>query len=189
MLRPNRLDIKNINKKAYIIIPCVDLNILDENKYKSYGKIKNIVHQLRNVDDDINQKITVLSKTENQEPISDTIGNGTYEMGQKSHNYIFEENQKELLQLKLRLKYSKILHFNQTETEEQIEYAYHRMCNVCLNINTKKDYYRYKLTNINFIDKPDEYFKSKGVWLNWSHFIGLETDIFAQSKNEWKIFA
>jgi hypothetical protein len=39
--------------------------------------------------------------------------------------------------------------------------------------------------HVNFIDKPEEYFKSKGVWNNWYDFIGVDTKKFIQSKEEW----
>lgn len=59
LLRPNRLDKLNPNKKAYIIIPYIDNNV-DENN-KSFDKIRNIIKQLRNDNDNIEQKIICLT--------------------------------------------------------------------------------------------------------------------------------
>jgi len=58
LLRPNRLDFENPNKKAYVIIPYIDADDW-ETQDKSYDKVRTIVSQMRNVDENIEQKIFV----------------------------------------------------------------------------------------------------------------------------------
>jgi superfamily II DNA or RNA helicase len=177
LLRPNRLDFENPNKKAYVIIPYIDADDW-ETKDKSYDKIRNIVRQMRNVDENIEQKIFVsVGKKEKKETTKKEERRIYYE------DYIFEENSSELNRLKLKLRYSKAL--GSKCTEEQDEYNYVRSINSSLNIKSKKDYIQQQDTHSNFIASPEEYFKSKGVWNNWYDFMGVDTTKFIQSKQEW----
>jgi predicted helicase len=182
LLRPNRLDFKNPNKKAYVIIPYIDSDDW-ETEDKSYQKVRNIASQMRNVDENIEQKIFVLvGKKERKERKEKTkkkrcIG---YE------DYILEENETELNKLKLRLRYSKSL--GSKFTEEQDEYNFVRSINSSLNIKSKREYIERKNSHSNFIASPEEYFKKKGVWDNWYDFMGVDTTKFIQSKQEWISF-
>lgn len=177
LLRPNRLDFENPNKKAYVIIPYIDADDW-ETEDKSYDKVRTIVSQMRNVDENIEQKIFVsVGKKEKKEETKKKEKRSYYE------DYIFEENMSELNKIKLRLRYSKAL--GSKFTEEQDEYNYVRSINSSLNIKSKKDYIQRQDTHSNFISSPEEYFKSKGVWNNWYDFMGVDTTKFIQSKQEW----
>ena len=178
LLRPNRLDYENPNKKAYIIIPYIDVdNWQTENK--SYEKVRNIISQMRNIDENIEQKlfVSVVKKEKKEKIKKDEERRICYE------NYIFEENSNELNKIKLRLRYSKAL--SSKLTEEQDEYNYVRSINLSLNIKSKKEYIQQQDAHNNFIVSPEEYFKSKGVWNNWYDFMGIDTKKFIQSKQEW----
>jgi len=177
LLRPNRLDFENSNKKAYVIIPYIDTDDW-EIKNKSYEKVRNIVSQMRNVDENIEQKIFLsVGKKEKKEETK------IEEMRSYYEDYIFQENGNELNKLKLRLRYSKAL--GSKFTEEQDEYNYVRSINSTLNIQSPEEYIQKKNIHCNFIDLPEEYFKSKGVWNNWYDFLGVDTAKFIQSKQEW----
>lgn len=179
LLRPNRLDFENSNKKAYVIIPYIDTDDW-EIKNKSYEKVRNIVSQMRNVDENIEQKIFLsVGKKE------DTKKEDTKKEERRSYyeDYIFQENGNELNKLKMRLRYSKAL--GSKFTEEQDEYNYVRSINSTLNIQSPEEYIQKKNIHCNFIDLPEEYFKSKGVWNNWYDFLGVDTAKFIQSKQEW----
>lgn len=177
LLRPNRLDFENPNKKAYVIIPYIDADDW-ETQDKSYDKVRTIVSQMRNVDENIEQKIflSVMKKEKNNDIKKE-------EMRSYYEDYIFEENMSELNKIKLRLRYSKAL--SSKFTEEQDEYNYVRSINSSLNIKSKKDYTQQQEIHSNFIASPEEYFKSKGVWNNWYDFMGVDTTKFIQSKQEW----
>ena len=177
LLRPNRLELGNPNKKAYVIIPYIDTDDW-ENKNKSYEKVRNIISQIRNIDENIEQKISVLA-------INKQIKkqNLMHEERRINYDYTFEENCSALNKLKLRLRYSKAL--NSKFTQEQDEYNYVREINADLNIQSKKEYVERQDSHSNFIISPEEYFKAKGVWVSWYHFMAIDTSKFIQSKQEW----
>jgi superfamily II DNA or RNA helicase len=181
LLRPNRLDVENPNKTAYVIIPYIDVDDWKiENK--SYEKVRTIVSQMRNVDENIEQKIfvSVGNNEKTEKTKTDEERRICYD------DYVFEENSNELNKLKLRLRYSKAL--GSKFTEEQDEYNYVRSINLRLNIQSKQEYTDKKVKHCNFIDFPEEYFKSKGVWNNWYDFMGVDISKFIQSKQEWILF-
>ena len=177
LLRPNRLDFENPNKKAYVIIPYIDVDDW-ETENKSYQKVRNIVSQMRNVDENIEQKIFVSVGKKEENEVTKKEERRSYYDG-----YIFEENMGELNKLKLRLRYSKAL--GSKFTEEQDEYNYVRSINSTLNTQSPEEYIQKKNIHCNFIDSPEEYFKLKGVWDNWYDFLGVDTAKFIQSKQEW----
>jgi predicted helicase len=170
-LRPNRLENGNPNKKAYNIIPYID------NDDKSFDKIRKIIGKLRNVDESIEHKIhiNILSKNINEDKETKThnINNDVY----------FQDNENELLKLKLRLRYSKTLNSNFTEEQDELNYI--RQLNKDLGINSKEDYIKKRLQHKMYIEQPEDYFIKKGVWTNWYDFIGLDTVVFIQSKQDW----
>jgi superfamily II DNA or RNA helicase len=173
LLRPNRLEESNPNKKAYIIIPYIDDPESNTNN-KSFDKVRHIISQMRNVDEKIEQKITCLTnnqkkKKKNSKCFIDDI-------------QINDDND-ELEKIKIRLRYSKSL--NSTNSEEQDEYDYVRSINISLNISSQKEYNENKNNHIHYINDPEKYFKLNGVWLNWYHFFGYDTLNFIQQKDEW----
>lgn len=175
VLRPNRLEIGNPNKVAYVIIPYIDsadweLEIL------SYEKVRTIISNMRNVDETIEQKITLFSGTP---------GKNKPKVPKPTPDFdtIWAENCDELNKLKLRLRHSKSLTSN--FSEEQDEYNYVSSINKSLNIQSKLEYFERKSSHNNYIEEPEEYFKRKGVWNNWYDFIGVDTKKFIQSKQDW----
>jgi predicted helicase len=174
LLRPNRLENGNPLKKAYQIIPYIDNDNWGGENNSSYENVRNIISQMRNVDETIENKINVLTPEYNKNDDND----------KQNINLIynnFNENDNELCKLKLRLRYSKSLHSN--FTEEQDEYNYVRSINISLDIKSKYDYINSEDKHANYISNPDEYFKSKGVWINWYHFYGMDTKKYV-SKDE-----
>lgn len=177
LLRPNRLDVEKPDKKAYVIIPYIDDDDWETDN-KSYEKVRTIVSHMRNVDENIEQKLVIsVGKRETNEMLI-RAGNVIYYEG-----YDLQENCDELNRLKLRLRYSKTL--GSKFTEERDEYNYVRSLNASLNIKSKKEYSDIKDSHIHFITSPDEYFKLKGVWNNWYDFMGVDTTKFIQSKQDW----
>jgi hypothetical protein len=177
LLRPNRIEKGNPNKKAYVIIPYIDDTDDWKTKTKSYEKVRNVVSQMRNVDENIEQKIIVsVVKTQIK---NKTDENGVIEY----NNYAFIENGDELNKIKLRLRYSKAL--GSKFTEEQDEYNYVRSINTGLNIRSKIEYIQTQNIHCNYIASPEEYFVKKGVWEDWYDFMGVDTVKFIQSKHEW----
>lgn len=177
-LRPNRLEKNNPNKKAYIIIPYIDYDDWN-NDNKSFDKIRKIIGKLRNVDENIEQKIHILSKAKNESEKTEKeeiCNNNVVDI-------YFEENENELLKLKLRLRHSKTL--GSKFSEEQDEFAYMKQLNKELNIKSKEEYIEKRLQHKMYIPEPVIYFCNKGVWTDWYDFIGVETTQFIQSKQNW----
>ena len=178
LLRPNRLNLENPNKMAYIIIPYID-SILDTTPYE---KVRNIITQMRTVDETIEQKLFVY----NYEPVKPKKINIVIESTNIITEYNLNENAIELDKFKLRLRYSKTL--NSKCTEEQDEYNYVKAINKSLNIDSTEKYNQSQNERSHFISNPVEYFKAKGVWINWYDFMGTDTTKFIQTKDEWKKF-
>jgi len=184
LLRPNRLEKGNPFKIAYIIIPYIEMDDNWGSENPSYGKVRTIANQMRNVDANIEQKIKVLSlDAEKAEPKNKKRKREECEEDSCAPEFDLEENETELNHLKIRLRYSKSL--GSGFTEEQDEYNYVRSINVCLNIQSKKEYHQSHKMHGHFIPLPEEYFKSKGVWNNWYDFMGTNTSKFIQSKQDW----
>lgn len=184
-LRPNRLDATNPDKVAYIIIPYIDNDDWDNDGH-AFGKIRKIVAQLRNVDETIEHKIRVLTSQKTEK-----ITDGEQEQEQEQSivdvcETICDDHYGELEKLKLRLRYSKTLKSNLSE--EQDEYNYVRMINRELGIKSREQYVEMKDVHKNYIMNPDAYFKVKGVWTNWYEFLGFDTSVFLQTKDEWVAF-
>jgi predicted helicase len=176
-LRPNRLDNNFPNKKAYVIIPYIDMeNFLSDNE--SFDKCRKIIAKIRNVDERIEQKIKVVSFNKPTDSSNELIKEEI-----KYHHII--ENGDELTRIMLRLKYSKALGSHYTEEED--EYNYIKELNKELNIQSKEQYTDkiIKDKHKNYIENPEEYFKLKGVWTNWYDFMGVDTKKFIQDKNDW----
>lgn len=174
LLRPNRLESGNPLKKAYQIIPYIDNDNWGEENNSSYENVRNIISQMRNVDENIEHKIKVLTEEYDKKEDADK------KYIQPNYNN-FNENDNELCKLKLRLRYSKSLHSNFTEEED--EYNYVRSINISLNIKSKYEYINSEHKHSNYISNPEDYFKSKGVWKNWYHFYGNDTNNYV-SKDE-----
>jgi len=174
VLRPNRLEFGNPNKIAYVIIPYIDSDDWRLEK-ESYEKVRIIISNMRNVDETIEQKISVFTRKprKNKKDIKSEI----------TFDTIWTENYDELNKLKFRLRHSKSLTSN--FSEEQDEYNYVSSINKSLNIQSKAEYFERKSSHINYIEEPEEYFKRKGVWNNWYDFIGVDTKKFIQSKQDW----
>lgn len=173
VLRPNRLDKDKPNKIAYILVPYID-----NDNTESYNKIKNLISQLRNVDDKIEQKIKLntidkYNKTENDDIIH-------------VNNFELNDNVNELNNIKLRLKYSKSLYSDLSE--EQDEFNYVKSLNKELMLRSIDEYLKSEQIHKHFIEQPEYYFKLCGVWTDWYDFIGVDTSKFIKTKDEWKAF-
>ena len=178
LLRPNRLEKNNPNKVAYVILPYIDYDDWD-NENKSYQKVRSIITQLRNVDKNIEQKI-VQSVSKGEEKIKCTDTERFEDI-----DYIeYEECATE--ELKLRLRYSKAI--DSKLTEDHDEFNYMKSINKFLNLTSSKEYETSECNHAHFVKEPEQYFRSKFVWTNWYDFLGMDTSVFIQTKDEWILF-
>ena len=178
-LRPNRLDSSFPNKKAYVIIPYIEKENWDSDK-ESFEKCRKIIAKIGNYDERIEQKIRVVSLNKPNNNLTEL----TTKKEIKYYHII--ENSNELTKIKLRLKYRRAL--DSEYSEEQDEFNYVISLNKELNIQSKEDYVKIKDIHKNYIDDPEKYFTSKGIWSDWYDFIGIDTKKFIQDKNDWYQF-
>jgi superfamily II DNA or RNA helicase len=179
LLRPNRLERGNPTKRAYVIIPYIDMYDEWNSENKSYEKVRTIVSQMRNVDENIEQKIRLsIAKKRIGDPRNLRVFSC-----EGDYDYDFEENGDELNKIKLRLRYSKALGSNCSEEED--EYNYVRSINFNLGVQSPEEYNQARTNHVHFIENPETYFKAKGVWRNWYDFIGMNTSRLISTKQEW----
>ena len=189
LLRPNRLERGNPSKIAYVIIPYMDTgNDWDANN-RSFDKVRNIVWHMRNVDENIEQKL-VLRSREKEASKEKEKEKEDGKPREKSHfldtEYCYTSDEDELKHLKLRLRYSKAL--KSAYTEEQDEYNYVQSLNRTLGIQSKKEYIGAKHMHAHYVEEPEQYFKLKGVWKGWYDFMGMDTSKFIALKTDWISF-
>jgi hypothetical protein len=163
-LRPNRLEEFNDSKIAFVIIPYID-----------FEKLTIIISKLRKMDDTIQSKMRLFEiitdgpkKPKPQNPLPEPMN----------------ENMDELEKLKIKLRHSKALSSYLSKIED--EYEYMRIVNNELNIQSKEEYIQRKEDHESYIENPVVHFN--GIWKNWIDFLGIDTRLFIQSKNEWKKF-
>ena len=169
--RPNRKLKGVLNKIAYYIMPS-----LTEEEFKN---TQHIIKQLSFIDKTIEQKIKVLE-------LKETTKNKMISSIEKKDNNELIENEELLLKIKLGLKHTKTL--NSDFTEEQNEYNYIQSINKSLKLESREDYYNSKGSHSNYIEDPFNYFSQKGVWNNWSDYLGYDTSILIPTKERWLNF-
>lgn len=176
-LRPNRLEINNPSKIAHIIVPYIDNDDLnDENK--SFNKVKTILSNLRNSDENVEQKIHIITHDKKNKNEDEEIEEEKIIKERK----IIIDNEDEMNKIKLRLRCSKTL--NSNCSEEQDEYNYVKLINKSLNIKSKEDYVIQEQKHKVLINDPETYFRNKNVWTNWCDFLGFDTSKFYKTKQE-----
>ncbi len=179
-LRPNRLDKMNPNKKAYLILPYIDNKDIHELGDNSFEKCRKIIYEMGNHDKEIEQKI-MLSKLDFEND------NQSKKKENKDKSYInisLNDNCEDTLNtFKMKLRHSKDLHSKCTQEED--EYQYVKSINRELKVSSIEDYYNKKDIHEHYIEEPEKYFRNNGVWRNWYDFMGINTSIFIQNKEDW----
>lgn len=149
LLRPNRLNKRNPDKRAYIIIPYIDTDDWIK-PTPSYYKVRDILYKLRNEDDIIEQKIKLLETTVDKREIKQNASaNITLNV---ASDIVFES-------LKIRLRRSNALKSNFTEEEEEYEYV--KTINIQLHIASKHEYVERATEHFNYVPDAELYFKKK----------------------------
>jgi predicted helicase len=172
-MRGTRLDKLNPNKIAYIIIPFMEYNDCGSEK-DAFDRVRMIIHKLRNVDETIEQKITVSSISKKLQPEKPDT--------KYDFDFDFEDNTNALNKIRLRLKHSKALLSGLTEDMD--EYNYVKELNKELNISSKEEYAKYASKHKNYIEDPYKYFTNKAIWTNWYDYLGINTDGFIKCKTQ-----
>lgn len=185
VLRPNRLNAQQPDKIAYIVIPVLDSDEFAKDSSIRYGRVKETVYQLRNIDDHVSAKMTLVVMKPRKPSSGDDDDTDDEDNSVKSNKSTLDlemcESEEELAKIKLRLRYSKAL--GSHHTQEHDEYEYVRGLNRELGINSTQKYAEVKDTHPHYIDNPDIYFPE--MWINWYHFWGVNTSDFIDTKEEW----
>lgn len=184
VLRPNRLNGNQPDKIAYIVVPVLDSDEFAKDSSIRYGRVRETVSQLRNIDDHVSTKMTLV-EVKPRKTTRDNDDTDDEDDSVKSNKSTLDlemfESEEELAKIKLRLRYSKAL--GSTHTQEHDEYEYVRGLNRDLGITCTQKYAEVKHIHPHYIDNPDIYFPE--MWVNWYHFWGVDTSAFLQTKEEW----
>lgn len=175
-LRPNRLDITNPAKIAHIIIPYFECNDMTK-RNESFERVRLILGKMRNCDENIGQKIKFAQY--NQCCVS--------EKDKNKYTLSIDCDSDDIDKLRLRLIHSRALASQYTLDKD--EYNYVRKINCSLGILSKEMYAKFdKEKHECYVREPEQYFKKKGVWINWCDFLGIDTSKFIKTKEEWITF-
>jgi len=181
LLRPNRIDRTNPDKIAYVVIPVLDTDDFVCDTSIRYGRVKETISQLRNIDETVSTKLHLLEMKPKPDHGPDDDDDALGKTTRTTLDLDIVESPEELAKLKLRLRYSKAM--GSSQTHEQDEYDYVRTLNREFGINSPQKYADVKDTHPHYIENPDIYFPE--TWRGWYHFWGVDTRGFIQSKEEW----
>ena len=176
-LRASRIEKGNILKMAHMLIPTVDHDDFYEDS-TSHKKIRTIVGNLANVDENISERLIVNTLTKRKDK------RGQKTPGRGDDVFDFENSDFELTKLRLRLRMSKDL--KSKLSMEQEEYNFHKALLKEHNVKSKREY-----DDFVHEDKKDDiegYFKQNGVWPDsgWYDLLSIDTSMYPTSKDEWK---
>lgn len=172
-LRASRKDSNHPAKIAYLLVPCIDNDNFNEES-NSHKKIRSIVSNLGNEDENIDQRLIV---TRLYNSTSSTKTTST-----QHNHYELVTKDLELRRMRLRLRRSKDLKSKMSEEEE--EYLYHKA--VLQHLNSKLEYDVFKYDDK--IKDIELYFKHKGVWTDkgWYDLLSIDTSNYPSTKYKWK---
>jgi predicted helicase len=162
-LRPNRLNINDPDKLAYIIIPENIDNINDKN-----DKLFSVIKEMSMSDNTIEQKINIIDINNNNDNICYVID-----------NKIKLKQNKNLLNKVLLEAYDRKYFGESLHLKKQYE-LYKRLIN-----GTYSTVKEYKDCNYKVIENPDIYF-GKYWENNWFTFLGIDTSKWIPTLTEWR---
>ena len=175
-LRSARIERGNPNKKSYLLIPFIDHDNFNEDN-TSHKKIRTIISNLGNVDENIDERLFVntLTKTKNKPTKDKNLNEEAYD---------FRNDDLELRRLRLRLRRSKDLKSKLSMEEE--EYIFYKALLKEHNVKSKREYDEF--VHEDKKDDIEKYFKSKGVWPDkgWYDLLSIDTSMYPTTKDEWK---
>lgn len=175
-LRSARIERGNPNKISYLLIPFIDHDDFNEEN-TSHKKVRTIVSNLGNVDENIDERLCVntLTKKKNKPTNPEKPPEEAYD---------FRNDDLELRRLRLRLRRSKDLKSKLSMEEE--EYIFYKALLKEHNVNSKREYDDF--VHEDKKNDSERYFKKNGVWPDkgWYDLLSIDTIKYPSSKNEWK---
>ena len=181
-LRSARIEHGNPNKISYLLVPFIDHDDFNEEN-TSHKKVRTIVSNLGNVDENIDERLFVNTLTRRETRTERDNDNGPAEE-QEEEAYDFRNDDLELRRLRLRLRRSNDLRSRLSMEEE--EYICYKALLKEHDIKSKREY-----DDFVHEDKKDDierYFKQNGVWSDkgWYDLLSIDTSKYPSSKDEWK---
>lgn len=181
-LRSARIERGNPNKISYLLVPFIDHDDFNEEN-TSHKKVRTIVSNLGNVDENIDERLCVNTLTRSETRTERDNDNGPAEE-QEEEVYDFRNDDLELRRLRLRLRRSKDLKSKLSMEEE--EYIFYKALLKQHDIKSKREY-----DDFVHEDKKDDIerdFKLKLVWPDkgWYDLLSIDTSMYPASKDEWK---
>jgi superfamily II DNA or RNA helicase len=178
-LRSARIEIGNPNKISYLLVPFIDHDDFNEDN-TSHKKVRMIVSNLGNVDENIGERLFVNTLTSTKTKRNHDADSAK----EQDDSYDFDNDDLELRRLRLRLRRSKDLKSKLSMEEE--EYKFLQALLKEHNIKSKREY-----DDFDHEDKKDNierYFKANGVWPDngWYDLLSIDTSMYPSSKDEWK---
>jgi superfamily II DNA or RNA helicase len=182
-LRSARIERGNPNKISYLLVPFIDHGDFNEEN-ASHKKVRTIVSNLGNVDENIDERLFVNTLTRTEPQTERHNHNLAFGGNVVDEAYDFRNDDLELRRLRLRLRRSK--HLKSKLSMEEEEYIYYKSLLKEHNIKSKREY-----DDFVHEDKKDDierYFKQKGVWPDkgWYDLLTIDTSKYPSSKDEWK---
>ena len=181
-LRSARNEPGNTNKISHILIPFIDHDDFNEES-TSHKKVRTIISNLANVDENIDERLFVNTLTRRERP---TERDNEHESAEEKEDegYDFRNDDLELRRLRLRLRRSKDLKSKLSMEEE--EYIFYKALFQEHNIKSKAEYDRF--VHVDKKDDIEKYFKQKGIWPDkgWYDLLSIDTSMYPPSKDEWK---
>jgi superfamily II DNA or RNA helicase len=175
-LRSARIESGNPNKISYLLVPFIDHDDFNEEN-TSHKKVRTIVSNLGNVDENIDERLFVYTFTKKK--------NKSIKPEKPSEEaYDFKNDDLELRRLRLRLRRSKDIKSKLSMEEE--EYIFYKALLKEHNIKSKAGYDRF--VHEDKKNDIERYFKRNGVWPDngWYDLLSIDTSKYPSSKNEWK---
>lgn len=173
-LRSARIERGNDDKLSYLLVPFIDKDDFNEENV-SLEKVRTIINKLGNVDDSIEDRLTVSSLIR-----ADVNGTNVTIAGP---DYELKDDDLGLRRLRLRLRKRGDLKSKLSMEEE--EYRFYKALLKEHNVKSCSQYdefdHKDKRTDI------ERYFKKKVVWpgTGWYDLLSIDTSMYPQTKKEW----
>lgn len=182
-LRSARIERRNPNKISYLLVPFIDHDDFNEEN-ASHKKVRTIVSNLGNVDENIDERLFVNTLTRREPGANRDNDNKSAEEQVEDEVYDFSNDDLELRRLRLRLRRSKDLKSKLSMEEE--EYIFQKALFQQHNIKSKAEYDCF--VHVDKKDDIERYLKQKGIWPDkgWYDLLSIDTSMYPTTKDEWK---
>lgn len=182
-LRSARIERGNPKKISYLLIPFIDHDDFNQDN-TSHKKVRTIVSNLGNVDENIDERLFVNTLTRTEARTNRDNDNAPTDEQEEDGAYYFRNDDLELRRLRLRLRMRKDLKSKLSMEEE--DYIFYKALLKEHNIKSKREYDVF--VHEDKKDDIERHFINRGVWPDkgWYDLLSIDTSMYPSSKDEWK---